>query len=241
MDNKERIIRLDRTGSTNADAAVLARAGASSGTVIVADHQTAGRGRLGRRWEAPPGTSVAMSVIWRPNVEVSRWAWLSLVTGWAVAEAIRGLTGLKAGVKWPNDVLIDDRKIAGILAELVQTPAGLACVMGIGVNTWLRADQLPVPTATSLLLAGAPVRNEDLMDAVLRQLDQAYQRWDRGDDFRPVVRERCLTIGRRVRVLLPAADQVTGLAVDLDAEGRLIVDVDGETRPFAAGDVVHLR
>src|SRR6478735_7289277 len=140
------------TGSTNADLAAEARAGAPSGTVLIADHQSTGRGRFTRRWEASPGASVAVSVLLRAgDVPVARWPWLPLVTGVAVADGLRAAAGIEAAVKWPNDVLIDDRKVCGILAERVDD----AAVIGMGINTTLTEDELPVATATSLALAGS--------------------------------------------------------------------------------------
>ena len=122
------------TGSTNADLAAAATAGAASGAVLVADHQSAGRGRFDRRWEAPPGSSVAVSVLLRPaEVPLQRWLWLPLITGVAVAEGLRSAAGVDATVKWPNDVLIEGRKVCGILSERVDD----AAVIGMGINTCL--------------------------------------------------------------------------------------------------------
>ena len=126
---------------------------AEPGTVLVADYQSAGRGRLGRTWTAPPGTSIAMSVLVRPDgVDPARWTWLPLLTGLAVADGLSGAAGLEARLKWPNDVLVGDRKVCGILAERVETPVGPACVVGMGINTHLERADLPVPTATSVAI-----------------------------------------------------------------------------------------
>ncbi len=140
------------TGSTNADLAELARRGEPAGLVLVTDHQVAGRGRLGRTWTAPAGTSVALSVLLRPQRDPAAWTWLPLLAGLAVAEGLRAIADVPAVLKWPNDVLVDDAKICGILAERVDSPIGPACVLGLGVNVHLTAEQLPVPTATSLAL-----------------------------------------------------------------------------------------
>ncbi len=227
------------TGSTNADLAAAARSGAESGTVLVADHQTAGRGRLDRGWTAPPGTSLAISVLLRPpaTVPVARWTWLPLLAGLAVTETLVSEAGVPAEVKWPNDVLIGGRKVCGILAERV----GDAVVIGMGLNTRLNADQLPVPTATSLVLAGAGVSESELLRALLSALGGWYRRWQDGEDLRPALVARCGTIGREVRVDLPAVEAVTGLAVGIDEDGRLLVRTADGVRPFSAGDVVHLR
>ena len=124
--------------------------GAPSGFVLATDHQTAGRGRLGRTWTAPRGSSIAMSVLLRPAREPATWTWLPLLAGLAVADSLRAMADVPAVLKWPNDVLVDGAKICGILAERVDAPSGAACVLGLGINVHLAADELPVPTATSL-------------------------------------------------------------------------------------------
>ncbi|SDT21546.1 BirA family transcriptional regulator, biotin operon repressor / biotin-[acetyl-CoA-carboxylase] ligase [Friedmanniella luteola] len=243
---------VERTGSTNADLAARARAGAPAGSVLVTDFQDAGRGRLGRTWVAPRGTSVAMSVLLRPaDVDPARWTWLPLLAGLAVVEALRRAADVPALLKWPNDVLVDGLKVCGILAERVETPTGPACVLGMGVNVWLAADELPVPTATSLaLLAQArdpgsrpPSRNL-VIATVLAVLELLYQRWEGLDDDAPFAAsylQRSATLGRQVRVHLADDVTVEGRAEALDAAGRLVVRTATGVRTFGAGDVVHLR
>lgn len=233
------ILAIRETGSTNADLVAAAREGVASGTVLVADHQTAGRGRLDRGWTAPPGTSLAVSVLLRPppGVPAARWTWLPLLAGLAVTDALAEAAAVPARLKWPNDVLIDGGKVCGILAERVDD----AVVIGMGINTRLAADDLPVPTATSLLLAGADLTDSDLVSAVLRALGRWYRRWLDGEDLGPALASHCGTIGREVRVELPAAPPVVGLAVGIDSDGRLLVRTAEGVRPFSAGDVVHLR
>lgn len=126
---------VDATGSTNADLAAAARDGAPSGTVLVAEHQRSGRGRFTRSWEAPPGAAIAISVLLRPSLTIplERWTWLPLLAGLAVADALVQVAGVPARLKWPNDVLIEDRKVCGILVERV----GDAAVIGMGINTAL--------------------------------------------------------------------------------------------------------
>ncbi|MFT4296883.1 MAG: biotin--[acetyl-CoA-carboxylase] ligase [Micropruina sp.] len=226
------------TGSTNADLAAAARAGAASGTVLVADHQSAGRGRFDRRWEAPPGASVAVSVLLRPGgVSAARWLWLPLITGIAVAEGLAAVAGVDAEIKWPNDVLVGGRKVCGILAERVDDGA----VIGMGINTALGADQLPVPTATSLRLAGSDASATAVVIGVLTALEAAYRRWSQPEDLRDWYGSRCSTVGREVRVLQPAGGYVEGRAAGVDAGGRLLVWTASGERAFAAGDVLHLR
>jgi BirA family biotin operon repressor/biotin-[acetyl-CoA-carboxylase] ligase len=246
--------RLDvvaQTGSTNADLAALATAeDRAEGTVLTADEQVAGRGRLGRVWSAPPRSGLAVSVLLAPReVDPNRWSWLPLVTGLAVADVLQQVAGLPATLKWPNDVLVGDRKVSGILAERLQLASGPAVVVGTGLNVSLAADELPVPTATSLLLEGsATVDREVLLRAYLRALEQRYTQWravggdPRAGDIAAAYRENCSTIGRDVRVNLPSGDVVVGRADGVDDSGRLLVhDTAGHTRPLAAGDVTHVR
>ena len=251
-----RIDVVDETGSTNADLAAAARDGAPAGRVLVADHQSAGRGRLGRTWTAPPGSGIAMSVLLRPDVPLDRWTWLPLLAGLAVSDGIRQETDLPANLKWPNDVLLLGKKVCGVLAERVETSTGPAVVIGMGINVHLSAEQLPVPTATSLALALAelgvpnvPVSRTSLLSTTLRSLERILRHWDevagvRDADADPLAlayRERCTTIGREVRISLSDGSAVEGVARDVDASGRLVLETAGGTQTFGAGDVVHLR
>ena len=244
------------TGSTNADLAAAARDGAPGGTVLVADHQSSGRGRLGRTWTAPPGSGVAISVLLRPEVALERWTWLPLLAGVAVSDALRQTAGLPADVKWPNDVLIGDRKVCGVLAERVETPDGPAVVLGMGVNVHLGADELPVPTATSVDLAraelgvaGVPVSRTAVTSSVLRCLERDVRRWEEvaalgsagADGIALAYRERCSTLGREVRVTLSDSTVLEGTARDVDAYGRLLLETTEGRHVLGAGDVVHLR
>ena len=231
-----------QTGSTNADLLAAARAGAAEGLVLVAEEQTAGRGRLGRSWSAPPGAGLIFSVLLRPSdVPPARLGWLPLLTGVAVAAAVREQTGVPASLKWPNDVLVGERKLAGILAE---AHVG-AVVVGVGLNVTLRPAELPVPAATSLLIEGAASTDRTgLLTAILAELGQRYRTW-RADPDAPGLRADylrwCATIGREVRAELPGGTVLTGTAVDVDDAGRLVLRSIGELVPVGAGDVVHVR
>lgn len=238
-----RVEAVAATGSTNADLAVAARDGARSGTVLVSDHQSSGRGRFARVWEAPPGTSLAISALLRPPavVPARRWLWLPLVTGLAVADGLRSACGVEAELKWPNDVLIGGRKVCGILSERVDAGPVPAAVLGMGINTTLTEDELPVPTATSLALAGADVDPTAVVAGVLSALGGWYARWLAGDDLQADYAVRCSSVGRDVRVQLSGAEAVEGRATGVDVDGRLLVVVAGRERAFSAGDVVHLR
>ncbi|WP_432558462.1 biotin--[acetyl-CoA-carboxylase] ligase [Granulicoccus sp. GXG6511] len=233
---------LAATGSTNEDLSAAARRGAADGTILMTDNQTAGRGRLDRAWTTPPGVSVATSVLLRPvGVPVERWPWLSLMTGLGLVDGLRVATGLPVGLKWPNDVLVADRKLCGLLAERVETPTGPAVILGFGINVSMDRDELPVDTATSLRLEGAQVDKTALMSEVLRALAAAYSLWREAPDQLAVrYAERCVTIGRHVRVQLTDAE-ITGTAVGIDPAGGLRVETPEGVRTFSAGDVVHLR
>lgn len=236
------------TGSTNLDLAELARRGAPDRTVLVAEHQSAGRGRAARTWQAPPRAGLSLSVLLRPGgVPNSRWGWLPLLAGLAVAAAVRDTAEVDAVLKWPNDLLIGGRKCGGVLAEVVDTSA---VVVGIGLNVTQRADELPPGVAaTSLALEHAVGTDRDpLLRAVLRELARLDRHWREhdgdpvGSGLRAAYLVRCATVGQRVRVLLPADAVLVGDAVDIDEHGRLVVrDELGVEHQVAAGDVVHVR
>ena len=231
------------TGSTNADVLALARAGAAEGLVLAAEMQTAGRGRLGREWISRPGEALTFSVLLRPGtVPQAAWGWVPLLAGVAVVSAVRSVTAVSAALKWPNDVLAGDGKLAGILAER----SGDAIVVGIGLNIGAGP---PVPTATSLLAQGAAATDKPaLLAAILASLGDWYGRWrESGGDagscgLHAEYVARCVTIGRVVRVDLPGGASLDGTATGVDSTGRLLV-----TSAFAgltavsAGDVVHVR
>ncbi|HSE09884.1 MAG TPA: biotin--[acetyl-CoA-carboxylase] ligase [Nocardioidaceae bacterium] len=234
--------------STNAEVAARARAGAEAGLVLVADHQTSGRGRLDRAWVTPPGAALTFSVLLAPDrVPVARWPWLPLLAGIAVAEGVRRVAKVDCSLKWPNDVLVDDRKLAGILVERVERPSGAVAVVGVGLNVSQDADELPVPTATSLAIENAATTDRTVvLREVLRSLEALFVQWvaDLGDPGRGLVESyvrRCGTLGREVRVDLPAGEQVVGVATGIDAEGRLEVRTPHGRRILGAGDVVHVR
>lgn len=245
-----RIDVVEETGSTNAD--LLARAAAGEdidGAVLIAESQTAGRGRNGRSWSTPPGSQIALSAgVGVGDVPSAAWGWLPLLAGVAVVDAVAEVTGISAGLKWPNDVLAGDGKLAGILAE-VAAPAPVV-VVGIGLNV----TEAPDPVATSLSLLGATVDRTVLTEALLRHLAARIDGWRaaRGPDeaLAADYRSRSVTIGNRVRASLPGDRAVDGVAVDVDELGRLRIDTgDQRTRgaeearvvTVSAGDITHLR
>jgi BirA family biotin operon repressor/biotin-[acetyl-CoA-carboxylase] ligase len=254
--------RLDlraETGSTNADAADAARHDEPEGLVVVAEQQTAGRGRLDRQWVSPPRAGLLLSVLLRPAQAVPElgwvaaprqaYGWLPLLAGVALMEAVQQRAEVEAALKWPNDLLVKGAKAAGILAEVV----GDAVVLGIGLNVTTRADELPAAStgrpATSLLVAGAKNTDRDpLLRALLRGLARWYGGWrEAGGDAEMcgllgAYLRGCATIGRDVRVHLPTGDDLTGEATSVDGYGQLVIRmVDGTERRVSAGDVVHVR
>lgn len=280
-----RVVRVERTGSTSTELRAAATADPAAWphlSVLVAREQDAGRGRAGRSWVTAPGTALTASILLRPRVPAERLAWVTLLAGLAVQRATAELAGLPTAIKWPNDVLVvgageeipgwgRDRKVAGILAEVLPPAPGSAAgpgsgpasrtggqapavVLGIGVNVRQSPDQLPVEWATSLAVAGAaaPMGGAPTVDEVLQgvgvRLADLLARWERaGGDAESAgladeVRGACVTLGRPVRAELPGGAVVTGTATGIDGEGRLLVrDESGETTSVQAGDVLHVR
>ena len=245
-----RIDVIDETGSTNADLVAAAAAGAPDGSVFVTEHQRAGRGRLDRTWEAPRGSGIAVSVLWRPEgIPAERLGWITMLAGVALLDAVRELApDVPAGLKWPNDLLLAGRKGAGILAEMTAVSGGgPGVVLGMGINVGAPDGTLP-PTATSLAAEGAAVDRTELLVAVLRNLGDRQAAWraEGGDadesGLRGDYRAGCLSLGSEVRVEMPGGSAVVGIAEDVDPSGHLLVlEPDGTRRPIAAGDIVHLR
>ncbi len=229
------------TGSTNADVAAAARAGHRAGLVRIAEHQGTGKGRLGRQWESPAGACLAISALVEPHAPAATWTWLPLLAGMAVADAVSAAGVAKVGVKWPNDVQADGKKICGVLSELVVSGESRAVVVGMGLNVSLSTDELPIPAATSVLLEGGDPSKTVLTAGILRALDEHLARFDAGDDMATAYAKVCTTLAREVRVDVMGADPVTGTAVGVDSQGRLGVNTPTGLRWFAAGDVHHLR
>ncbi|KQP97606.1 MULTISPECIES: biotin--[acetyl-CoA-carboxylase] ligase [unclassified Rathayibacter] len=242
------VLWLESAGSTNDELRERASSGAAAWphlSVVATDDQRAGRGRLGRVWQAPPGRTLAAStLVDASGLPSAALGWLPLLAGAALAGALAPLVDVPVSVKWPNDVLLEGRKVAGILAERL---ADGRVVVGTGVNLILGEEELPVPTATSLALAGS---RETGADAVLAAFLTEFQALlapilSLGDaeasGAASVVRSRCATLGRPVRVELPDGGTAEGTAVDIDGDGRLVVEQGGARRSFSSGDVTHLR
>ncbi|HEV8296065.1 MAG TPA: biotin--[acetyl-CoA-carboxylase] ligase [Acidimicrobiales bacterium] len=226
-----RIEYVAETGSTNADVLARASAGEPAGLVLVADHQTAGRGRLDRRWQAPPGASLLMSVLFRPRGPAGLWHRCLTAVAVAACDACASF-GVVARIKWPNDLVVGDDKLAGILAE---TDGKGAVIVGLGCNIdWPRAGEYP--GATSFVACGATVRRDAVLRATLDRVEVD------APDLHDRYVARSATIGTDVRVELPGGDSVEGRAVDVDDGGRLVVlDRDNRRAAYSVGDVIHLR
>ena len=243
---------VDRTGSTNADLLAAAAAGAQDRTVLVAEEQTTGRGRLDRTWTSPSRTGLTLSVLWRPEgIPAERFGWLPMLGGVALADAIRELApDMVIGLKWPNDMLAGQArgKVAGILAEMTAVSGGgPGVVLGIGLNVTSAPTGLPWG-ATSLAAQGLTASRAEIVTALLTHLHRREAQWrDAGGDadasgLRGDSRAWCASLGARVRVERPNGDHLVGMAEDVDPHGRLLVlPDDGEREAVVAGDVVHLR
>jgi BirA family biotin operon repressor/biotin-[acetyl-CoA-carboxylase] ligase len=233
------------TASTNSDLIARANGGTSvAGTVLIAEHQTAGRGRQGRSWAAVRYAQITMSVaIDTAGVPTDAWGWLPLATGVAIVDTVSGL-GVDAGLKWPNDVLAGGGKLAGILAEVAAEQR--VVVVGIGLNVSLSAEEAGVDGVTSLVDLGvaAPDRQRVVI-GLLGELGRRVEAWRRAggadatliDDYRA----RSLTLQAPVRAILPGGREIVGVARDIDGQGRLTIDTDGRSTTVSAGDIVHLR
>jgi BirA family biotin operon repressor/biotin-[acetyl-CoA-carboxylase] ligase len=237
----------EELGSTNDEAKALAEAGADHGEVVVAERQTEGRGRRGRTWISPPHRNVAFSVVLRPeDLPPTRAPELTLVAAVAVCDTLRH-SGVDAGIKWPNDVLVKGRKIAGILTELsAEADRVHWVVLGVGVNVNSRPEDFPPEVrgeATSVLIErGQPAPRALFLAACLAALEEWYDRHAE-EGLEPILRawkERSVTLGREVSVWADDGE-VVGTAVDLDGDGALLVQTGGGLRRFYSGDVTLLR
>ena len=243
--------RLDvvsETASTNADLLAVAATG-DDRRVLLAEYQHGGRGRHSRSWSGVPRAQVIVSVLLRlPGCPLQNLGWLPLLCGIAAVDAVRSVTDVPAQLKWPNDVLVDGRKLAGILVEVAAATPVPTVVAGIGINATLGRDELPVPTATSLMLEDAgELDRTPLAQALLAEFGERIRTWARAGwdttDLASAYRERCSTVGQRVRAILPGDTELHGVATDVDDQGRIVIRPDdgGELVAVAAGDITHLR
>jgi BirA family biotin operon repressor/biotin-[acetyl-CoA-carboxylase] ligase len=255
-DTAARFVYLDECASTNTELATRAQGdGWPDFSVLVTENQTGGRGRLGRVWVAPPGRTLAVSVLLRPRLAdgselgLENFGWLPLIAGLAMTAAVTPLVpSHEVSLKWPNDVLIDGLKVAGLLAEL--SADGTSVVMGAGLNVTMTAEELPTATSTSLVIKDAVPDADGLaraaLDSYLTNLSRLYRQFLRAADpaeTAALLARHCSTLGRSVRVQLPGGADLFGTATAIDETGRLIVrnSADDHDVAVAAGDVTHLR
>ncbi|WP_028647391.1 biotin--[acetyl-CoA-carboxylase] ligase [Nocardiopsis sp. CNT312] len=250
---------LPAVGSTNTELAVRARGGAPHGTVLATEHQTAGKGRLGRGFTTPDRAALTFSVLLRPRAHPDALGWLTLLMGVAAVRAICTETGVAAALKWPNDVIVPagsrpgteaaDGKLAGILSEAdFSDTHAPAVVVGMGLNVSQTRAELPVDTAASLRGEGAAAPDRTaLLTAVLAGFGELYTAWsEAGGDagacgLADAYRDLCTTVGRRVRVHLPGGSVLEGTAAAVDTQARLVVRGPVGERVLTVGDVVHVR
>ena len=250
---------LDETSSTNSIAADLAQQGAPHGAVVIAEAQSVGRGRLGRPWHSPHGKNLYCSILLRPTQlpdhAASFLSWIPLLSAAAVARTIQVMAALRPSLKWPNDVLIVHRKIAGLLCESSGVGTPNACVIvGIGLNINERADEFPIDLrdqVTSMAIeAGRPFDRTAVLAALLSELEIRYELLVSGKpaDVIDEYRMRCATIGQQVRIALGGDEVIDGLAHSIAADGSLRILRDRQTEgsrenfvDIRAGDVVHVR
>ncbi|MFE6385551.1 biotin--[acetyl-CoA-carboxylase] ligase [Nocardiopsis dassonvillei] len=253
-----RVEVLPEAASTNTELTARAVEGAPHGSVLVTEHQTAGRGRLGRGFSTPPRAALTFSLLVRPAVPVARLGWLPALMGVAAVGAVHRVTGVKAALKWPNDVIVPahlrsepataDGKLAGILSEADFSSGQPGVVVGMGLNVSQERAELPVDTAVSLRGEGSDALDRGvLLAAVLGGFEELYTVWTAaGGDaeasgLAAAYRDACVTIGRRVRVHLPGDRVLEGTATGVDADAQLLVRGPGGERALSAGDVVHVR
>ena len=229
-----RVSVVDVTTSTQSDLAALVRSGkAKPGDVIAANFQSAGRGRLSRTFEAPKNSALLFSFYIQPKRKKEDWGWIALIAGISVAQA---LGKVKATVKWPNDILVNEKKISGLIAEIV----GDGVVIGIGINVGMSLEELPVLTATSLAIEGvSDIDRNEILAKVLSQFESNFITWDEGDDsVAQIYTSLSSTLGTKVQIHYPNDEIEKGLAVAISPRGELVLD---SGRRVQAGDVVHLR
>ncbi len=242
------LVLRDEAGSTNTELRELLRDRPWTGPVLLSvEHQQAGRGRAGHGWQTPRGAALTLSLAVRPERERADWGWLPLLTGLAVARGIEEVAGLRAGIKWPNDVLLPAtesvpgwgpwRKAVGILTEA----AGDALIVGIGINVDQDTAELPVPHAGSLRTAGVVgVDRTALLIAVVQQV-MSLVAAPRDPAAEHQVRERCVTLGLEIEAERPGGDRLTGRATGIAADGSLLVETPTGTASLSAGDLRHVR
>ncbi|MDP1719696.1 MAG: biotin--[acetyl-CoA-carboxylase] ligase [Candidatus Nanopelagicaceae bacterium] len=240
-----RVSVVDITGSTQTDLTTAVRKnGAKHGEVLVTEFQSAGRGRLDRSFVAQPGTALLFSFFIKPDAVKNEWGWLPLLAGQAICksmeEVLKITSEMRPLLKWPNDILINDRKVGGILAERIDSENGPGVVVGIGLNFFATREELPVSNATSLALEGfTGTSRADLLVSFLKNMSAYLERWE-SDDFSLIQEyiDRSATIGKAISIELPSGEKVESVAVSIARSGALILENGSQ---ITVGDVIHLR
>ncbi len=236
--------RYEQVVSTNDRVRERAEQGAAEGLVIVAEEQTAGRGRMGRRWLAPKGSSLQFSILLEPPLAPWEAFRLTQIAALAISSTLRREFGLSPALKWPNDVLLNEKKCAGILIETALEGDALAfAILGIGLNVNYSMCDYPDLAAFATTIQdelGHPADRDELEAALLSKLDEYYGRLRAGEDFYTEWREQVSTLGRPIRVSTPQGI-LTGIAEDVARDGALLLRCNGRLIPLYAGDVTVLR
>jgi BirA family biotin operon repressor/biotin-[acetyl-CoA-carboxylase] ligase len=231
-----RVSVVELTGSTQDD--LLKRVeslNAENGDVLIANYQSSGRGRLDRTFSAPSGSALLFSLYFKPTREKSEWGIVNLIAGISVCDVLNALLEKPVTLKWPNDLLVDGKKISGLIAQA--TTDGI--VLGIGINIGMTQSELPVSAATSLALEGGlDLDRNEICALVLKALEENFKRFEAGEDFVEIYTHLSSTIGKKVRVELPGGREIESMALGIDATGALVL-ADGSH--ISAGDVIHLR
>lgn len=229
-----RVSVVELTASTQSDLVALVMAGdARAGDVIAAEYQSGGRGRLKRTFDAPKSSALLFSLYIEPQRNREDWGWIPLIAGVSVAQI---LSEFNAQVKWPNDILIDNKKVSGLITEVI----GNGVVIGIGINVAMRPSELPVPKATSLFIESARSLNRNqLLPDLLKVFETNFMNWDSGrDEIKATYSQMSATIGRKVRVEYPDGQIESAIAVAISGRGELVLDTGAHVQ---AADIVHLR
>jgi BirA family biotin operon repressor/biotin-[acetyl-CoA-carboxylase] ligase len=241
---KPKVLRFESLPSTNTELAQRASEGAAEGLTIVADEQTAGRGRLQRAWSSPKGAGLYFSILLRPTIALNYWPLITLMAALAVGDALREVAGVETDIKWPNDLLSGERKICGILAEAIDTPAGRAVILGIGINLTENAfppELANVATSVAEAMGCAPDR-EQILAALLDALSRWYSRFDEPEQIVDAWSNRSSYATGKLVQVSNGDDVWQGTTCGLEADGALrLRTANGEIKLVRAGDVYRIR
>jgi BirA family biotin operon repressor/biotin-[acetyl-CoA-carboxylase] ligase len=232
-----RVSVVELTGSTQNDLLQLVESkNALDGQVIVTEYQSNGRGRLDRTFEAPAQSALLFSFYIKPRKQRSEWGFIPLIAGLSLVRAITTIdTAMNVSLKWPNDLLINEKKCAGIIAQTSQE----GIVVGIGLNVSMTSNELPVPNATSLAIEGSTITDRNLLlSQILNTFAELFEAWEEGSELLNEYANASSTIGKKVRIDLPGGENIEATVAHISHSGELVLD---NGRHVSAGDVIHLR